>query len=137
MKKYYLFVMATIVVTTMSFALSSCSSEDDDDDFNYPLKTLYGTWKMSEVKLSENGSYIDWPMKATTATFNSDGTYSGSGYFGNGSGTYTAKGNTITTYVSGEVYIVYTVLSLSGSIAELKMTTHGSGETLWIKCVKR
>ena len=76
-------------------------------------------------------------MRATSATFNSDGTYSGSGYFGNGSGTYTAKGNTITTFVSGQVYIVYTVLSLNGSTAELKMTMPGSDETLWIKCVKR
>ena len=137
MKKYYLNMMTALMVAILSFGFASCSSDDDDDDFNYPKESLYGTWKMSEVKMSESGSYISWPMKATTATFNSDGTYSGSGYFGNGSGTYTAKGNTITTYVSGQVYIVYTVLSLNGSSAELKMTMPGSDEILWIKCVKR
>jgi len=137
MKKYYLNMMTALMVAILSVGFASCSSDDDDDDFNYPKESLYGTWKMSEVKMSENDSYISWPMKATTATFNSDGTYSGSGYFGNGSGTYTAKGNTITTYVSDKVYIVYTVLSLSGSTAELKMTMPNSDKTLWIKCVKR
>ena len=54
--------------------------------------------------------------------------------YGNGSGTYTVKGNTITTYVNGEVYIVYTLISLKDDVAELKLDT---GETvLWIKCVK-
>jgi len=137
MKKYYLNMLTALMVAILSVGFASCSSDDDDDDFNYPKESLYGTWKMSEVKMSETGSYISWPMKATTATFNSDGTYSGSGYFGNGSGTYTAKGNTITTYVSGKVYIVYTVLSLSGSTAELKMTMPNSDEILWIKCVKK
>lgn len=137
MRKYYYCMMTALTVMILSLGFVSCSSDDDDDDFNFSKESLYGTWRMSEVKMSENGTYISWPMRATSATFNSDGTYSGSGYFGNGSGTYTAKGNTITTYVSGQVYIVYTVLSLSGSTAELKMTMPGSDETLWIKCVKR
>lgn len=137
MKKNYLNMMTALMVMILSLGFVSCSSDDDDDDFNFSKESLYGTWRMSEVKMSENGTYIDWPMRATSATFNSDGTYSGSGYFGNGSGTYTAKGNTITTFVSGQVYIVYTVLSLNGSTAELKMTMPGSDETLWIKCVKR
>lgn len=135
MKKYYLNMMTALMVAVLCVGFASCSS-DDDDDFNFPKETLYGTWKMSEVKMSESASYINWPMKATTATFKSDGTYSGSGYFGNGSGTYTTKGNTITTYVNGNIYIVYTVLSLSGSTAELKMTNPNSSEILWIKCVK-
>ena len=137
MKKYLFNLMALMMVAVLSVGMSSCSKDDDGDDFNYPKESLYGTWKISEVKMSESGSYISWPMKTTTATFNSDGTYSGSGYFGNGSGTYTAKDNTITTYVSGKVYIVYTVLSLNGSTSELKMNQSGSDEVLWIKCVKR
>jgi len=135
MKKFYLNVMAALTVAILSVGFASCSS-DDDDDFNYSKEVLYGTWKMSEVKMSESGSYLKWPFKTTTATFKSDGTYSGSGYFGNGSGTYTAKGNTITTFVSGNVYMVYTVISLTGSTAELKMTLPNSTETLWVKCVK-
>lgn len=135
MKKFYLNVLAALTVAILSVGFASCSS--DDDDFNYSKEVLYGTWQMSEVKMSESGSYIKWPFQTTTATFKSDGTYSGSGYFGNGSGTYTAKGNTITTYVGGNVYMVYTVLSLTGSTAELKATLPNSNETIWIKCVKR
>ena len=136
MEKYLFNLLAIILVAILIIVVPSCSKDDDGDDFNYPKENLYGTWKISEVKMSESGTYISWPMKTTTATFNSDGTYSGSGYFGNGSGTYVAKGNTITTYVNGNVYIVYTVLSLNGSTTELKMAQTGSDEYIWIKCVK-
>lgn len=136
MKKNCLNVMTTLMVAVLSVGFVSCSS-DDDDDFNYSKEVLYGTWQMSDVKMSESGSYIKWPFQTTTATFKSDGTYSGSGYFGNGSGTYTAKGNSITTYVGGKVYMVYTVLSLTGSTSELKATLPNSNETIWIKCLKR
>ena len=63
-----------MVGTMFCFGFSSCSSNDDNDDFNYPKERLYGTWKISEVKMSESSTYITWPMKETTATFNSDGT---------------------------------------------------------------
>jgi hypothetical protein len=137
MKNKYLYFVAIMVGTMFCFGFSSCSSNDDINDFNFPKESLYGTWKISEVKMPESSTYTSWPMEETTATFNSDGTYSGRGYFGNGSGTYSAKGNTITTYVSGNVYIVYTVLSLNGSTAELKMESPNSEEILWIKCVKK
>ena len=74
---------------------------------------------------------------AFSIKFNSDGTYSGRGYFGNGSGTYTAKGKTIITYVNGKEYLRYEVKSLSNNIAELSMTVDGSGETLEVKAMKK
>lgn len=137
MKKYYLSMVATLMVAILSVGLVSCSKDDDNGGFNYPMEDLYGTWKMSQMKTSESGSYVSWPLTPTSATFYSNGNYSGKGYFGNGSGTYTAKGNTLTTFVEGQVYIVYTVLSLSGSTVELKMSYPGSSEVLWIKCVKQ
>ena len=134
--KYFSFLMTIMVAISLCIAIQSCSKEDDEK-FNYPLETLYGTWEINEVKTSESGSYTTWRLKTTTATFNNDGSYSGRGYFGNGSGTYKAVDNTITTYVNEKVYIVYTVLSLTGSTAELKMSQPNSDKFLWIKCVKR
>lgn len=98
------------------------------------MESLYGTWNISENKVLESTPYYPWEFAKTSATFNSDGTYKGKGVYGNGSGTYTVNGNTITTYVDDEVYIVYTLISLKDDVAELKLDT---GETvLWIKCVK-
>lgn len=137
MKKYYLSMLTVLMVAILSVGVISCSKDDDNNSFNYSMETLYGTWKISKMKMSEGGSYTNWVLTPTTATFNSNGTYSGYGYFGNGSGTYSAKGNTITTYVGGEVYVVYTVLSLSGSTVELKMSLPDSNETIWVMCVKQ
>ena len=85
-------------------------------------------------KTSQSGSYIDWPFKTTYATFKSDGTYYGSGYFGNGSGTWSIKGNTVNTYVGGELYASYEIISVTSTTSELKMSM--DGESIWIKCKK-
>ena len=121
--------MLTLVVATVAFV--SCSNDDDDNQYN---SDIVGTWKITEVKTSQSGSYIDWPFKTTYATFKSDGTYYGSGYFGNGSGTWSIKGNTLNTYVGGELYASYEIISVTSTTSELKMSM--DGESIWIKCKK-
>ena len=129
--KKYLFILLILVVT--SFAFVSCSSDDDDD--NQYTSAIVGTWKLTEVRMSETGSYITWPFKTTYASFKSDGTYYGSGYFETGSGTWSLKGNTIKTYVDGKLYVSYDILSVTSTEAELKMTADDA--SLWIKCKKQ
>ena len=127
--KKQLFLMLTLVVATVAFV--SCSNDDDDNQYN---SDIVGTWKITEVKTSQSGSYIDWPFKTTYASFKSDGTYYGSGYFGNGSGTWSIKGNTVNTYVGGELYASYEIISVTSTTSELKMSM--DGESIWIKCKK-
>ena len=127
--KKHLFLLLTLVVATVAFV--SCSNDDDDNQYN---SDIVGTWKITEVKTSQSGSYIDWPFKATYASFKSDGTYYGSGYFGNGSGTWSIKGNTVNTYVGGELYASYEIITVTSTTAELKMSM--DGESIWIKCKK-
>ena len=65
--KKYLFLLFTLVVT--SFAFVSCSDDDDDNQCN---SAIVGTWKLTEVKTSQSGSYIEWPFQTTYASFKSD-----------------------------------------------------------------
>lgn len=126
--KKHLFLLLALVVT--SFAFVSCS-DDDDNQYN---SSIIGTWKVTEVKTSQSGSYIAWPFKTTYASFKSDGTYYGSGYFGNGNGTWSIKGNTVDTYVGCELYASYEIISVTPTTAELKMSM--GGDAIWIKCKK-
>ena len=75
--KKYLFFLLTLVVASFTFV--SCSDDDDDNQYD---SAIVGTWKITEVKTSQSGSYIEWPFQTTYASFKSDGTYYGSGYFG-------------------------------------------------------
>lgn len=131
-----MFLLATVVITAMSFI--SCSN-DDDDKFNYPMETLYGTWEGTEIKVGDTTIDLTsfWtPSKYQfKTTFKSDGTYYGQGYFGTDSGTYKATGDMIYTYVDGQEYAKYKVLSLTNNEATLLMTTPG-GETAQIKVRK-
>lgn len=110
--------------------LTSCSK--DDDGFDYDMETLYGTWIIETVD-GINANALG--VRYTTATFNLDGTYYGSGYFGTGSGTYEAEGKTITCYVKGKLYAQYRVISLSGNRCELEMSAGGENSII-IGCVK-
>lgn len=132
MKK--LLYMAFLPMMMLMMTLTSCSKDDNSpiDGFDYPAETLYGTWKITKV------GGISWLYETTTATFNSDGSYSGKGYFGNGTGTYTAKGKTINCYVSGKLYCTYEVQSLSGTTAVLKMFSDDNSSTsLTLTCEKQ
>ena len=113
MKKYFLFLIVALV-TTVSF--TSCS--DDDDDVKFSKEDLYGTWELVEVNFGDGWyNLTEWPYSYYSAeiTFYENGSYYGDGYFGNGRGTYKTHGNTITTYIGGEVYFIYKVSELSGS----------------------
>lgn len=129
--KKILFFMALLPM----LILSSCSN---DDDFDYPMDAIYGTWDVTDIKVE--GKWYDittypYTKYAMSISFKSDGSYYGKGYFGNGSGTYTAKGKTIITYIDGKEFAVYTVKSLSDKNAELTMTI--DDEVIDIKAVKK
>lgn len=129
MKKFK-FALWAIVALLTCCGFAACS---DDDKDNPTLTDIVGTWKLSEVS-TDGETYIPWPYTRTTATFKSDGTYSGQGYFGNGSGNWKQSGKTIITYVDGEEYMRYEVKELSTSTCTLVMKQGGS--SLWAKCVK-
>lgn len=118
----------------LSIVFTSCSKDNDEPKFNYDINTLIGTWEITEADTGDG--YTDWILEATSATFNSDGSYAGKGYFGNGSGTYKAEGNTITCFVDGKEFLKYDVISLASNSCELKMYVK-DGKSIKIKCKKK
>lgn len=124
-----LFMLMAILIPAIAF--TACSDDDKDEP---TLNDIVGTWKLSQVSTDNGQNYIAWPFKTTTATFKSDGTYSGQGYFGNGSGTWKQNGKTIITYVGGEEYMRYEVKELTSTTCTLVMAQDGS--SMWVKCVK-
>lgn len=124
-----------VAIATMTF--SGCS-DDDDASFKYDMETIYGRW--SGIAVKSEGTWIDITtppgnILAFSATFKSDGTYSGDGYFGTGSGTYKAKGDTLITYIEGKEYARYKIQSISGNIAEMTMSMNK--ESIEIRCRKQ
>lgn len=124
-----------LLIATISF-LPSCSSDDDEPD---DIKSqMIGTWDATAVRFDGDANWTDitkYPSLALSITFNKDGSYSGSGALGNGSGTYTVSGKTIKTYVGGELYGTYYVKTVSGNYAELSLTMGNS--SMEIKATRR
>jgi hypothetical protein len=130
--KNFFFVML-MIVSSISFV--SCSDNDDDEPQSPYASTIIGTWKITHYGSQSN--WLTWPKSTTTATFNSDGTYSGRGYFGTGTGTYTLKNSHITCYVDGEVYAQYDIISVENGIAVLDMYAGSdTSSKITIKCKK-
>jgi hypothetical protein len=129
------------ILAVLPLLFAGCSKDEEPAKFDYDLNLLYGEWRVSHI-WSADGDYVDVTsgfmlliFEPTYATFNPNGTYSGSGHYGDGSGTYTAVGKTITTYISGQEFVKYDVIGLSGSTCELRM--YGSGYNTKIKCKKQ
>ncbi|MBO5631438.1 MAG: lipocalin family protein [Aeriscardovia sp.] len=124
------FISLLFIAVLSTFILSFCSKDDDKEDFAYPLSTLYGKWDVTDIQI--DGKWYDvtkypYTKFGMSIRFYENRTFYGSGYLGNGSGTYKLHNRTITTYINnGEEYIVYTVNSLTGTQADLYMIQDGS-----------
>lgn len=132
----------TLLALIGALIFTSCSKDDNELNFDYPLETLYGTWDGIAIKITTESNWMDITKYPYTKfefgiKFNKDNTYYGFGYFGNGSGTYTAIGKRITTYIDGEEYLFYDIKSLTGTTAEATMRESGSESYIEMKLVKR
>lgn len=116
-----------LLITILTISFIGCS---DDDDSEYK-DAIIGTWELTQIEFG--GGWTSMPRR-TYATFNSDGTYNGRGYFGNGSGTYKISGNTIICYIEGEGYVRYDIIELNSNSCTLNMKI--SSEEFKIKCIK-
>lgn len=115
-----------VLISALSLLAISCSKSDSDSI----EKQIIGTWDAVQCKTS-SGTWIEIPTRLSlSATFKSDGTYTGRGALGNGSGTYTVSGHTIKTYVDGTLYLTYYVNSISGTQAELTISSGSSSMTI-------
>lgn len=129
MKKLFFFLMLPLFFV-------ACSSDDDNNDDNDIKTQIIGKWNITHIDMGTGIGYVEIPaeMAGTYATFSSDGKFFGTGYYGNGEGTYTISGKTIKCYVDGELFVTYDIISLTPPTAELKMS-QGIG-SIKVKCKK-
>ncbi|WP_075559895.1 lipocalin-like domain-containing protein [Parabacteroides timonensis] len=113
-------------ILLLTLIITICAGCSDDEKLDFDKDILIGKWKLTKVEI--NGSYVDvtkppysYTIEAAYATFNSDDSYYGEGYFGNGKGNYKASGKTITCYIDGKEYVRYQILNISAKECELEM----------------
>ena len=119
-------------------------SGNPSDESPLERELIYGTWKIIRAKYSEDAQLTTWEYEDTYATFKENGIYEGEGYYGNGEGTYSVSGRTITAYICNEPFIKYEVLDITESgdeedldlYAEIKITIVSSEQNIWITCKK-
>jgi heat shock protein HslJ len=155
MRKLFL----VLTVALIGLCVASCSSSSDNENAvdettqksfitnpSFNVSYLFGTWKIDKASADGGKSFVEFDefvkskygfTKSTTATFKRDGTYSGSGYFGDGTGNYTINQNTITTYIGGVEYYSYRVISYSEKTCDLQISSKSSTAVLVLRCVKQ
>lgn len=69
---------------------------------------LDGTWKLVEMRTSEDASYTPWEDEETTFAFDDDH-YTTKGYWGNFGGKYAKSGNELIFYVGSKPALYMTI----------------------------
>lgn len=126
--KKYLFVLAVATATILG-----CGKDGEIGPESPYKSSIVGTWELTHFNGISVASMPDVFTKTTTITFGNDGSYLGRGIFGDGSGTYVLTGSTVKTYIDGELYHTYEIISLSGNVVEAKMTDSSSTATIKAK----
>lgn len=115
-----------LAVAALLAAHPGCKDDDDDDEpewgmmpsFQY-ADILIGTWDSYACEV--DGEMVKmtsslFQEQQFSAAFRADGTYTGTGYFGDGDGTYRAEDSTVITYVDGKEYLRYRILDVGLAI---------------------
>jgi|SRR5690606_16253702 len=111
-----------LILCLAIFALAGCSKDEENDPQNRYATEIVGTWELTHFNDSDVSQYPEVFPERTTITFSQNGKYSGKGKFGNGEGTYEIDDNVISTYIDGDKYFTYEILSLEREIVEANMT---------------
>jgi len=126
-----------LLLSVLLLTITFFGCKKDNNSFAYSLNDLYGEWHGTDVYVDGWVDITKYPFTkyAFSIKFYKDGTYYGSGYFGNGSGTYKAEKKTIYTYVNGKEYYKYDIKEWnpSNKTAELIMSDSKSSIPIKVK----
>lgn len=132
-----------LLMSILMLLLVGCS-KDEIDTFDYDINLLFGKWRVTHIA-TERGEYTDVTNKIaesifepTYITLSANGKYVGVGKFGDGNGTYKAKGNVVSIYNEGEkeAYLNFRFISLTDTNCEVAVFDDDSSAEFYLKCRK-
>lgn len=108
------------MIIGVGFALVGCEKQNAGNFPDSVEPTIYGNWQGYQFDIDNNDVWVDItrpPHDADftfTIQFNEDGTYEGTGYLGNGGGTFTISNGVITLYKEDiYLYATYRIIELT------------------------
>ncbi len=116
--------LATMIIG-LGIGLTACNNERPEESTQTTEPTIYGLWQGVSFDQYDAGEWLDITTPphdefAFTITFYEDGTFDGSGYLGNGGGTYTFVGSVITLYKEEQrLYATYRIEELTDDEMEV------------------
>lgn len=117
-----------IALAILPLLIVACSSDDDVTtikDFDYSIELLYGEWRATSVEVGGvpidlTSTKIELIVPPTYLTFGENNTLVSEGILGDGTGTYGAKGKTVSTSV-GKTKVNFEMTSLNAKTAKIKL----------------
>lgn len=138
MKKGLRYLLA--IATVLFFACgkdngnSGDSAEDKSSSSSYDLKReeIIGEWEIEKAKFDENATMTDWDLGMTAFNFKENGFFEAKGYFGNGTGSFSIKGATITTVLDNKPFINFEIWGIKDERVEVVATIQSSKQQVWM-----
>ncbi len=124
----YLFVAILFAIST------ACGKTGDEPSSNYDLnrQDIIGEWYIKQAKFDKAATMTDWDLESTTFTFKENGYFETSGYFGNGSGSFSIEKSKISTTVNNQPYVDFVVNGINEGIVDVVATILSSQQTVWM-----
>lgn len=138
MKKGLQYLLA--IATVLFFACgkdngnSGDSAEDKSSSSNYDLKReeIIGKWDIEKAKFDKAATMTDWDLGPTTFEFKENGFFEAKGYFGNGTGSFSIQGATITTVLENKPFIDFEIFGIQDKKVDVVATIRSSKQQVWM-----
>ena len=126
----YLLAIATVLFFACGKDNGNGSGNDDDksSSSNYELKReeIIGEWDIEKAKFDKAATMTDWDLGPTTFEFKENGFFEAKGYFGNGTGSFSIQGATITTVLENKPFIDFEIFGIKDKKVDVVATIRSS-----------
>ena len=132
----YLLAIATVLFFACGKDNGNGSGNDDDksSSSNYELKReeIIGEWDIEKAKFDKAATMTDWDLGPTTFEFKENGFFEAKGYFGNGTGSFSIQGATITTVLENKPFIDFEIFGIKDKKVDVVATIRSSKQQVWM-----
>lgn len=132
MKEFLKYFFVAILFAISTACGKTGEGDEPASDYDLNREDIIGEWDIKQAKFDKDAIMTDWTLETTTFNFQENGFFEAKGYFGNGTGSFSIKGNSISTNINNQPFIDFVVNGIEDKLVDVVATIQASKQKVWM-----